>query len=89
MTRVCARPGCSETATSTFVFSPAQLSVWLGDLVDDRRSTGHDLCDVHASRLTVPDGWDLTDARTGRVALSEVEPTSPMLARAFRSARAS
>jgi hypothetical protein len=89
MTRVCSRPGCSEPATVTFVFSPAQLTVWVGDLVDDPRSMGHDLCETHSGRLSVPAGWQLTDERTRRAPLVENAPTSPMLARAFRSAHAS
>ena len=74
---------------ATFVFSPGQLIAWLGDLDTDRRSLGHHLCDTHANRLSVPKGWTLTDERTPSVALAEAAPTSPMLARAFRSARAS
>jgi hypothetical protein len=89
MTRVCARPGCSEIAVSTFVFSPAELTVWVGDLTDDRRSAGHDLCEVHAARLSVPQGWTMTDGRSSRVSLTDTQPSSPMLARAFRSAQAS
>jgi hypothetical protein len=89
MTRVCSRPGCSAAAVATFVFSPAQLTVWVGDLIEDRRSVGNDLCEVHSSRLSVPDGWELTDERTARATLADTSPTSPMLARAFRSAHAS
>jgi hypothetical protein len=74
---------------ATFVFSPAELTVWIGDLADDRRSPGHDLCETHASRLSVPEGWTLTDARSHRPQLSDTEPASPMLARAFRSVQAS
>jgi hypothetical protein len=71
------------------VYSPAELTVWIGDLIDDRRSIGHDLCETHAGRMSVPAGWTLTDERTARPTLNSVTPTSPMLARAFRSARAS
>lgn len=69
--------------------APARLSAWVGDLELDRRGVGHDLCDTHAGRLSVPDGWTLTDERTERASLAPVEPTSPMLARAFRAAKAS
>ena len=89
MSRVCSRPGCAEPATATFAYAPAQLRAWVGDLTEERRAVGHDLCGVHADRLTVPSGWELTDARTERASLSAVEPASPMLARAFRAAKAS
>ncbi|MDZ7679188.1 MAG: DUF3499 family protein [Acidimicrobiales bacterium] len=92
MSRVCSRPGCTEPATATFAYAPSQLAAWIGDLADDRRAIGHDLCDTHADRLSVPAGWTLTDERTQpepRVSLSAVDPASPMLARAFRAAKAS
>jgi hypothetical protein len=91
MRRVCARPGCADEAIATFVFSPTDLRVWLTDLTVDSRTPGHDLCQVHAGRLSVPSGWTLTDGRT-TVAPEPSTPitaTSPMLARAFRAARAS
>lgn len=89
MSAVCSRPGCSEIAVATFSFSPADLQAWLGDFDHNPRSLGQHLCRTHADRVSVPSGWTLVDDRTAPVEVSTVEPSSPMLARAFRSARAS
>lgn len=89
MSVVCSRPGCPDAAVATFAFSPATLEAWLGDLDRDPLSIGQHLCSAHADRVSVPSGWTLVDDRTTPAALSSVEPSSPMLARAFRSAQAS
>lgn len=89
MSAVCVRPGCSDAAVATFAFSPASLEAWLGDLDHDPRTLGQHLCSEHADRLSVPSGWTLTDVRSDHTPLTKAEPTSPMLARAFRSAQAS
>ena len=90
MTRVCARPGCANPASFTFVFSPADRTVWIGVLDDHPRSVGHDLCDVHAGRFSAPSGWDVEDERPApEVPAPALEAATPMLARAFRAARAS
>lgn len=86
---VCSRPACVEVAVATFSFSPATLEAWLGDLDPNPRSLGQPLCSIHADRVSVPKGWQLVDDRTSPAPLSSAEPSSPMLARAFRSARAS
>lgn len=74
---------------ATFAFAPATLEAWLGDLDPDPRSIGQALCSTHADRVSVPSGWTLVNDRTVPAGLSSVEPASPMLARAFRSAQAS
>ncbi len=89
MPRICSRPGCAETATATFAYDLVALRVWLGDLVEDRRPFGHDLCDTHADRLSVPKGWALTDQRREPTPVAPIDASSPMLARAFRAAKAS
>lgn len=88
MSRTCARPGCAHPAAFTFLFAPAQLTVWIGDLAEDPRGFGHDLCAEHAGRFSAPVGWNVEDDRTA-VDPPALEATTPMLARAFRSAHAS
>jgi hypothetical protein len=90
MSAVCSRPGCPDVAVATFTFSPAALEAWVGDLDPDPRTLGQHLCADHAARLSVPSGWTLTDLRSDHPRLAAAAaPTSPMLARAFRSAQAS
>lgn len=71
MTRVCARPGCGEVATATFVYDYQARITWLDALAGDRHPMAYDLCPHHADTLTVPRGWDLVDGR-GRAALEDV-----------------
>jgi hypothetical protein len=37
--------------------------VWLEDLTAERDPHDYDLCDRHAARLSVPNGWHLEDRR--------------------------
>ncbi len=47
------------------LFDPRLTSAWLGDIDLDSRTVGIRLCLDHANRVTVPDGWTLTDDRSG------------------------
>jgi hypothetical protein len=71
MTRVCARPGCGEPATATFVYDYQARITWLDALAGDRHPMAYDLCSHHADTLTVPRGWDLVDGR-GPTAFEDV-----------------
>ncbi|HEX5946238.1 MAG TPA: DUF3499 family protein [Acidimicrobiales bacterium] len=63
MTRVCARPGCGDTATATFVYDYVARTTWLDALAGERHPMAYDLCGAHADALTVPRGWRLVDRR--------------------------
>ncbi|MEJ5254707.1 MAG: DUF3499 family protein [Acidimicrobiales bacterium] len=63
MTRQCARPGCAESASSTFGYDYAQRTVWLVELTGEPHPSTYDLCRRHADGLTVPKGWELRDRR--------------------------
>ncbi|HSL56531.1 MAG TPA: DUF3499 family protein [Acidimicrobiales bacterium] len=89
MRRVCSRPGCAEPAIASITYDLSALRAWIGGLVADPAHIGHDLCAVHAARFRVPTGWDLLDERHAGPATPSLRAESPMLARAFRSARAS
>ncbi len=67
MVRQCSRTGCAERATVTLTYEYARAQVWLDALVTDRDPHSYDLCDRHAARLTVPQGWQLRDRRDERV----------------------
>jgi hypothetical protein len=63
MTRVCARPGCGDAATATFVYDYQARTTWLDTLAGERHPMAYDLCQAHADALTVPRGWHLVDRR--------------------------
>lgn len=97
MVRTCARPGCNLPAAATFNFDGLQRVVWLGPLDEaDSRSAG-DLCRAHADRLSPPLHWELRDIRQDaptRIGLAagvksgDPDAKLPLLARAFRAAKA-
>jgi hypothetical protein len=64
MTRSCARPGCSDLAVVTLGFDYRARVTWLDPLADEWHPMAYDLCDHHATAMTVPRGWRLED-RTG------------------------
>ncbi len=65
--RHCSRPGCSEVATVTLTYQYGRSLVWLDELVIERDPHSYDLCDRHAGRLSVPNGWRLEDRRPLRL----------------------
>jgi hypothetical protein len=71
--RLCARPGCGDSATASLSFQYATSTVWLDDLVPAKEPHTIDLCDRHADRLSVPKGWTGHDRRAaaGRVTARE------------------
>jgi hypothetical protein len=97
MARTCARPGCNLPAAATFNFDGLRRVVWLGPLDEaDHRSAG-DLCRAHGDRLRPPLHWELRDVRQDaptRIGLAagvksgDPDAKLPLLARAFRAAKA-
>jgi hypothetical protein len=70
--RQCARTGCSEQAEVTLTYHYGRSQVWLDDLLPERDPHAYDLCERHATRLSVPAGWYLDDRRFGRHTLIAV-----------------
>ena len=64
MTRQCARPGCSQPAVATLTYDYGNQAAWLDRLAPEPHPMTHDLCETHAERLSVPQGWWLEDRRT-------------------------
>ncbi|MGH9246411.1 MAG: DUF3499 family protein [Acidimicrobiales bacterium] len=64
MSRVCARPSCSQPAGATLEYNYADGVVWLGRLASENHPMTHDLCERHAGRLRLPRGWRLVDTFT-------------------------
>ncbi|HEY7137761.1 MAG TPA: DUF3499 family protein [Acidimicrobiia bacterium] len=60
--RICARPDCARSATSSLTYHYGTSSVWVDELAD-RDPSRYDLCELHAGRVRVPHGWNLVDRR--------------------------
>jgi hypothetical protein len=63
MRRQCSRTGCAEQAIATLSYQYARSQVWLDELAEERDPHSYDLCQRHAARLSVPNGWRLEDRR--------------------------
>ncbi len=64
--RQCSRPGCAELAVGTLTYQYGRAQVWLDALTPERDPHAYDLCQDHATRLSVPLGWHLDDRRLPR-----------------------
>ncbi|HEX9992521.1 MAG TPA: DUF3499 family protein [Acidimicrobiales bacterium] len=63
MSRRCARPACGAAAVATLAYDYKARVVWLGALADEAHPATHDLCAIHAERLSAPQGWTVEDRR--------------------------
>lgn len=63
MARRCARPDCSQAASTTLAYEYETSTVELGPLSDEAHPMTHDMCEAHADRMSVPRGWQLRDRR--------------------------
>lgn len=57
--RRCSRPGCVKGAVATLTYVYAESTAVVGPLATYSEPHSYDLCEVHASRLTVPIGWEV------------------------------
>jgi len=66
-TDFCNRVGCAREADCVLLMVPQTQKAWIVDTDHDNAIDGSALCEIHASRITVPQGWELIDERsTGR-----------------------
>ena len=66
-TDFCNRVGCAREADCVLLMVPQTRRAWIVDTDHDNAIVGSPLCEIHASRITVPQGWELIDERsTGR-----------------------
>jgi len=72
VTRACARPGCGDAATATFVYDYQARTTWLDRLAGERHPMAYDLCTAHADTFSVPRGWRLVDRRADHGFRSEL-----------------
>ncbi|WP_460785551.1 DUF3499 family protein [Microbacterium tumbae] len=55
--RLCSKVGCAREAVSTVTYDYADQMAALGPLGVGGHPTAHDLCAMHADRLSAPSGW--------------------------------
>ena len=66
-TNFCNRVGCAREADCVLLMVPQSRKAWIVDTDHDKAIDGSALCEIHAARVTVPQGWELVDERsTGR-----------------------
>lgn len=57
--RKCTKTACSQLAVATLTYAYADRAVVLGPLATYAEPHSYDLCADHATRLTVPQGWEV------------------------------
>ena len=58
--RSCSRSGCRAVATKTLIYVYADSTAILGPLATFAEPHAYDLCELHSSRLTLPNGWSVS-----------------------------
>ncbi|MCB0883949.1 MAG: DUF3499 domain-containing protein, partial [Propionibacteriaceae bacterium] len=59
MNRQCTRSGCKGRAVATLTYVYADSTAVLGPLALQATPGCYDLCATHASKMTVPQGWEV------------------------------
>jgi hypothetical protein len=57
--RPCSRVSCRAAATMTLTYIYAESRAVLGPIATFSEPHAYDLCERHATRLTVPNGWSV------------------------------
>jgi hypothetical protein len=57
--RPCSRVSCRAAATMTLTYIYAESRAVLGPIATFAEPHAYDLCERHAARLTVPNGWSV------------------------------
>lgn len=55
--RLCSKVACAREAVATLTFDYGDQMAALGPLGGSAEPNAHDLCAIHADRLSVPAGW--------------------------------
>lgn len=58
----CSRPGCGRAPVATLTYDYAASAATIDHLAAPHPMQ-YDLCELHAERLSVPNGWALVDQR--------------------------
>ena len=57
--RKCTKTACAQLAVATLTYAYADRAAVLGPLATYAEPHSYDLCSEHATRLTVPQGWEV------------------------------
>lgn len=79
---------CGRSADSTLTYVYADSTAVLGPLSSTPDPHGYDLCEIHASRLTAPVGWDVVRIERDDANLGPSGDDLEALANAVREAAA-
>lgn len=72
--RPCSRQTCREPAVATLTYVYADSMAVLGPLVAKAEPHSYDLCELHAGRLSAPQGWSVV-----RISAPDDAPAAPHL----------
>lgn len=61
--RTCSRASCRRMATMTLTYIYSESTAVVGPLATYSEPHAYDLCEIHAERLTVPNGWEVIRAQ--------------------------
>lgn len=61
--RSCSRASCRRMATMTLTYIYSESTAVVGPLATYSEPHAYDLCEIHAERLTVPNGWEVIRAQ--------------------------
>ncbi|PKW27195.1 DUF3499 domain-containing protein [Phycicoccus duodecadis] len=59
LSRKCTKTGCRQPAVATLTYAYSDRAAVLGPLATYAEPHTYDLCADHATRLTVPNGWEV------------------------------
>ena len=87
--RGCSRATCRAMATMTLTYIYAESTAVLGPLATFAEPHAYDLCEFHARKLTVPNGWSVIKEEISQSGSGPTEDDLMAIADAVREAAAS
>ena len=86
--RACSRVSCRSIATMTLTYIYADSTAVLGPLATYAEPHAYDLCEFHARKLTVPNGWSVIKEEISQSGSGPTEDDLMAIADAVREAAA-
>ena len=86
--RGCSRATCRAMATMTLTYIYADSTAVLGPLATFAEPHAYDLCEFHARKLTVPNGWSVIKEEISQSGSGPTEDDLMAIADAVREAAA-
>jgi len=86
--RGCSRATCRAMATMTLTYIYADSTAVLGPLATFAEPHAYDLCEFHARKLTVPNGWSVMKEEISQSGSGPTEDDLMAIAEAVREAAA-